>query len=84
MLNFELVCEEIRQILKFCSEQSLLYTSKPMYTTKLEEIHFVESVIRVGDDFWAHPAKLTRRGCTAFVRFWQGYQYYEKGAIYFY
>jgi len=33
-----------------------------------EEIYFVESVIRVGDDFWAHPAKLTRRGCTAFVR----------------
>ena len=79
MLNFELVCEEIRQILKFCSEQSLLYTQQ-----NFEEIHFVESVIRVGDDFWAHPAKLTRRGCTAFVRFWQGYQYYEKGAIYFY
>jgi hypothetical protein len=39
---------------------------------EIRQIYFVESVIRVGDDFWAHPAKLTRRGCTAFVRFWKG------------
>ena len=31
----------------------------------------MEGATRVGDIFWAHPAKPTRRGCTAFDRFWQ-------------
>jgi hypothetical protein len=37
-----------------------------------EEIRFVEGAIWVGDHFCGRPAKLTRRGCTAFSRFWQG------------
>jgi hypothetical protein len=32
----------------------------------------VESAIQVGEDFWAHSAKLTQRGCTAFGAFGRG------------
>jgi hypothetical protein len=39
-----------------------------MYTSKF---YFVEGATQVGDIFWPHPAKPTRRGCTAFDRFWQ-------------
>jgi hypothetical protein len=36
-----------------------------------KEIHFVKSAIWVGNNFWAHPAKLMQHGCIAFVHFWQ-------------
>jgi len=71
MLNFKLVCEEIRQIKKFCSEQSLLYISKSIYTSKFWTNSLCgkcymgwRRFLGSPADAWLHsPWPLLERGC---------------------